>query len=404
VLEGEVRSFTTAGTTPQSIELAVPPPLEVGTPTALPAPTATSGLPVTLTSTSPTVCTVSGTTVTPLAVGTCVLAADQPGDRTYAPATRVVRTATVTALAVAPRTQTIAFAPQRTHPIGTTTVELSATASSGLPVSFSVDPASSGCTVSGSTLTFAGPGSCTVVADQPGDDHFVAAPRVTAVLEVPAAPAVAPKAQAITFSPQRTFPVGTTTVELSATASSGLPVSFSVDPASSGCTVSGSTLTFAGPGSCTVLADQPGDRDFLAAPRVTATLTVAAREVTPPVGAPAPPPTARPELPAPPVERVQGRERTETAAQLAEQLYPQPRTAKVVVLARSDVYADGLTGSPLAGTLDGPVLLTQPEQLSEATAQALRRVLAADATVYVLGGPRAVSPGVAAEVAGMGYR
>ena len=274
VLEGEIRSFTTVGTTQQTIDFPVPPPLVVGTPVVLPAPTAAPTLPVAVASSTPAVCTVAGLTVTPVAAGTCTLTADQPGDATYAPAPQVVRTTTVTGPAVPPVEPPVVVTPP-------------------------VEPPA--------------------VVTPPGEAPVVETPVVV------------------------TPPV----------------------------------------------AEEP----------VVETPVV----VTPPVES-SPRPTPRPELPAPPVERVQGRERTETAAQLAEELYPQPRTAKVVVLARSDVYADGLTGSPLAGTLDGPVLLTEPEQLSAATVQELRRVLAADGTVYVLGGPRAVSPEVAAEVAGMGYR
>ena len=84
VLEGEVLSFTTpaVGPTPQTIDFPVLPPLVVGRPATAPTATATSALPVTVASSTPGVCSVSGLTLTPLAVGTCTLTADQPGDAT----------------------------------------------------------------------------------------------------------------------------------------------------------------------------------------------------------------------------------------------------------------------------------------------------------------------------------
>ena len=103
------------------------------------------------------------------------------------------------------------------------------------------------------------------------------------------------------------------------------------------------------------------------------------------------------------VDRIAGADRTRTAAALALESFPEPDSAQVVVLARDDVFADGLAGSPLAGTLIGPLLLTNSLALSVPAAEAIDVVLAPGGTVFVLGGPRAVSPGVVAELTGLGY-
>ena len=67
---------------------------------------------------------------------------------------------------------------------------VSATASSGLPVSL----ASSGrCTVSGATVHLTGAGSCTVTAAQPGDANYNAAPRVSRTFSIARAPCRVPK-------------------------------------------------------------------------------------------------------------------------------------------------------------------------------------------------------------------
>jgi hypothetical protein len=61
---------------------------------------------------------------------------------------------------------------------------------------------------------------------------------------------------------------------VSATASSGLPVSFSVAPGSQ-CTVDGDTVTITGVGSCTVIASQAGNIDWYPAPDVSRTFAIA---------------------------------------------------------------------------------------------------------------------------------
>ncbi len=65
------------------------------------AATSNAGLPVSYTSLSPDICTVAGNIVTPLAAGTCTVAADQPGGVvggvTYPAASQVVQRITITA-------------------------------------------------------------------------------------------------------------------------------------------------------------------------------------------------------------------------------------------------------------------------------------------------------------------
>ena len=60
--------------------------------------TASSGLAVVFASNTTSVCTVSGATATLLAIGTCSITASQPGNSTYAAATPVTQTFTITAV------------------------------------------------------------------------------------------------------------------------------------------------------------------------------------------------------------------------------------------------------------------------------------------------------------------
>lgn len=70
-----------------------------------------------------------------------------------------------------------------------------------------------------------------------------------------------------------TFTAAGGTGPLSATASSGLPVTFSsLTP--SLCTVNGDIVTGIGIGQCIVAADQPGDANFLPAVEVTQTIGI----------------------------------------------------------------------------------------------------------------------------------
>ena len=80
--------------------------------------------------------------------------------------------------------------------------------------------------------------------------------------------------QTITFAalPDKTY--GAAPFTVSATASSGLPVSFA-STTTSVCTVSGSTVTLVSAGAnCTIEATQAGNSDYGAAPATTRTFWV----------------------------------------------------------------------------------------------------------------------------------
>jgi putative cell wall-binding protein len=74
-----------------------------------------------------------------------------------------------------------------------------------------------------------------------------------------------------------------------------------------------------------------------------------------------------------------------------------------VVLTRSDLFADALGGSALAGR-DAPLLLTPGAALDPAVAAEIDRVLGARGTVWVLGSERAVSGAVTDELARAGHQ
>ena len=148
----------------QTISFEAPPsPVTYGVAPITLSATASSGLPVNFGVISGPA-TVNGSTLTIIGAGTVVLAADQPGNSTYAAAPEVTQNITVTLAA-----QTITFPTIPAQTISNwVSVPLGAYASSGLPVSYaSTTP--SVCTVSGSSASLLAPGTCTIQASQPGD-------------------------------------------------------------------------------------------------------------------------------------------------------------------------------------------------------------------------------------------
>jgi len=221
--------------------------------------TATSGLAVTFASATPSICTVSGTTASLIAEGFCYINASQAGNGEYFEAPTVGQQ-----FGVGHATQTINF-PAIGARTAATTLNLSATASSGLPVTFtSTTP--SVCTVSGSTAALVAFGTCAITASQAGNnasghsEYFAAS--VTQKFSV------AHASQTITF-PTITTQYLYMPLTLVATASSGLPVSFiSINTAT--CTVSGNVATMLESESyCDIEALQSGNNEYLGAPSVT---------------------------------------------------------------------------------------------------------------------------------------
>ncbi len=102
------------------------------------------------------------------------------------------------------------------------------------------------------------------------------------------------------------------------------------------------------------------------------------------------------------LHRLAGGDRFATAVAVSKNLYGQGQ-ASAAVLARADDFADALAGAPLATSVDGPLLLTSTDTLPAATAEELRRVLAHDAPVHLLGGPVAISQAVEDELTAAGH-
>lgn len=104
-------------------------------------------------------------------------------------------------------------------------------------------------------------------------------------------------------------------------------------------------------------------------------------------------------------DRLAGANRFETGIAISQDSFPEDGSADAVVLARSDEFADALSGTPLAVQENGPLLITPPDRLRDDVQAEIQRLLGDDTTktVYLLGGEAALSAGVAAAVEALGY-
>lgn len=224
-------------------------------------------------------CSISGSTVHFTGTGTCTIDANQAGDTDYLAASEAQQS-----VAIGVGSQAISFT--STAPIAATysgsnaqTYTVEASATSGLAVTYSIDSSSiSGCSISGDTVSYGkSSGTCIIDVRQPGDSNYLAAGQVEQSFTI------AKAAQAISIT--STAPSGATygvsngqTYTVSATATSGLPVTYSIDSSSgAGCTISGDTVSYGGgTGTCIVDANQAGNGDYLAAGQAQQSFTIGA--------------------------------------------------------------------------------------------------------------------------------
>lgn len=245
----------------------------VGT-TYTPAATATSGLPVSFSIDASTAanCTISGGVVTYTAVGTCILDANQSGDADYNPAPQVQQTSTVIQ---GSQTITITTSVPSNPPVGTTYTPTATGGGSGNPVVFTIDPASTpgACSISGGVVSFLSVGTCIIDANQNGDPNYNPAPQVQQTATV----TKASQTIVITSQPPTAPVVGGQYVITSTGGSSGNPVVYTIDPASTpdACTISGNVVSFTGTGTCIVDANQAGGPNYDPAPQIQQTFTIA---------------------------------------------------------------------------------------------------------------------------------
>ncbi len=214
---------------------------------------------------------VSPTTLVFSGTGQVMVIASQPGDANWNPAPNVINIFNVSKVPQAP----LAFNPASPQ-VYNTTNPLTASGGSGIgAITFAVQ-SGPGQIIGGSNLWMTGGiGTVAVVAVKASDpicESIAATGQVAAVKA----------GQSIVFP---AVPAQTVTglVALSATASSGLPVFFTV-VSGPGALSAANVLSFSGTGVVAVAASQPGDANWSAAAHVTNTITVQAAAPAPPAG------------------------------------------------------------------------------------------------------------------------
>jgi ELWxxDGT repeat protein len=224
---------------------------------------ANSSLDVTFSSSDPAVASVAGNVLTNLKAGSVTITATQAGNDNYYSAT-ATQTLTINRAA-----QTISFEPPSYKTFGDPAFQLSASSSTGLPITFaSSDPAV--VSVEGNSASIVKAGTVTITASQAGTDNYNTASAEQTLT-------VAKASQTITFDDLPTLQSDDDPIELVAEATSGLPVAFqSLDKTIA--TMEGATLTITGSGITSITATQGGDENYLAAEDVVRTLVV--EEVT----------------------------------------------------------------------------------------------------------------------------
>ncbi len=224
----------------------------------------TSGLAVAYASSDATVAKVEGTNVSLLKPGSATITASQAGSDNYRAAASVEQS-----LVVSKAGQTISFEPLAGKTFGDPAFELSASSSTGLPITFtSSDPAV--VSVQANSASIVKAGAVTITASQAGTDNYSAASAEQILT-------VAKASQTITFDELPTLQSDDEPIELVAEASSGLPVAFQSENETIA-TMEGATLTITGSGTTSITATQGGDENYLAAAEITRALVV--EEVT----------------------------------------------------------------------------------------------------------------------------
>ena len=252
----------------QTISFAAAPVVVVGGTGTVSATGGGSGDPVIFSSTTG-VCSVNGNTVKGVLAGTCIIAADQAGNANYNAAPEATQTITI-----GKGSQTLSFGAAPSIGIGGSGTVSATGGTTGNPVIFgSLTPAV--CTVSGnfgSVVTAVAAGTCTIVADEAGNNNYNDA--TPAMLSF----TIAKANQAIAFVAPPLVTVGNCATVTAIGGASGNPVVFSTStsltPACVTTGSNGSTVCGLKTGPCTLIANQAGNVNYNAAPQVTTNFSI----------------------------------------------------------------------------------------------------------------------------------
>jgi len=224
-------------------------------------PTTTDkGLTIAYQSADVNIATVSANTVTIKSAGTVNITASQVGTENYNAASSVTLP-----LSISKATQTITFADLPVCTYGGAPLTLAAASSSGLTVTYESSDYNIA-SLTGNTLTIGSAGTCYITASVAGNVNYLTATPVQKLLTVNKAN------QTVTFDAIADKTYGDTAINLTASANTILPVTFS-SSAPAKLIISGNKAIIAGAGTFTVTATQSGNSNYNTA-SATITFTV----------------------------------------------------------------------------------------------------------------------------------
>ena len=174
----------------------------------------------------------------------------------YTAANLTINKATQAVITAVPSVSTVTYMPTPNEP----TISLSSLGGSGDGVvSYAVTSNGGICAISGTTLTALLAGTCTVIATKAESANFLT--RSSSPITI----TVDKSEQELTFAAIGNKTYGDGTFSANATASSDLPITITASPSGVCEIVSGLTIRILSNGTCTIIASQPGDNNFLPA-------------------------------------------------------------------------------------------------------------------------------------------
>lgn len=225
-----------------------------------PPATASSGLALTYASSDTTIASVVNGNIHIKAAGTAVITASQAGNTSYKAATSMNQT-----LTIVKKAQTIAFSTLSPKTVIDTDFYAGAVASSGLVPSY-VSADTTVATIVNGKIHIKGAGTVNITASQTGNATYLAASPVSQSLTVNKL------AQTITFNALPAKRPGDADFNVTATASSGLPVSLGSNNTGVA-TVTNGLVHITGTGTTIITASQPGNATYKDT-KLSRTLTV----------------------------------------------------------------------------------------------------------------------------------
>ena len=165
--------------------------------------------------------------------------------------------------------QTISWTQTLSAYVGDAPIQLSATISSNMPITYSSSN-NEVATVEGDMLTIISAGTATITASQSGDNGYSPATSITKTITI------SKKSQAITWSQSLSAFVDDAPIQLLASSNSELPVAYTSSNVNVA-TIENDFLTIAGEGTSTITAKQVGNEMYNASTNVTKTITVTKR-------------------------------------------------------------------------------------------------------------------------------